>query len=107
MKHDDALEYLLDLDGVRYVIDDQLGLWVKFEIKKVSKRNRKQGIRYSLSLHDRHNDRILGFDNAHEVEYGRKQNVAPFKTYDHWHSNEDDRGRPYHYCNAEQLLVDF
>jgi hypothetical protein len=32
---DKTIEHLLDLDGVRYVIDEQLGLWVKFEVKKV------------------------------------------------------------------------
>ena len=27
---DKMLEHLLDLDGVRYVVDDALGLWVKW-----------------------------------------------------------------------------
>src|SRR3990167_5636714 len=107
MKHDDSLENLLDLDGTRYIIDDGLGLWVKFEAKKVSKISRKQGIKYSLSLHDRHNKRIMGFDNAHEIKYGGKQNVAPLKTYDHWHFDENDKGRPYQYKNAEKLMEDF
>jgi Family of unknown function (DUF6516) len=107
MKNDHTLEYLLDLQGVNYVIDEVLGLWVKFEVKKVSKTRREHGIKYSLSLHDRCNKRLLGFDNAHKIEYDGKQNVAPKKTYDHWHKDEFDQGRPYHYLNAEKLLSDF
>lgn len=107
MKNDQSLEYLLDLDGVRYVIDDDLGLWVKFDAKIVSKNTRKQGIKYSLSLHDRNNKRIMGFDNAHEIQYRKKRNVAPLKTYDHWHFDGNDQGRPYCYKNAEKLMVDF
>jgi hypothetical protein len=38
------------LDGDRIIIDESLGLWVKFDVKRVS--TRPQGIRYSLSLHD-------------------------------------------------------
>ena len=87
------------MDGVRYVIDDDLGLWVKFQVKTVSEDKRKQGIRYALSLHDRQNTRIMGFDNAHLIRQGN--------IYDHWHADENDTGRPYHYQNAEKLLKDF
>jgi len=31
---DKTLEHLLELNGVRYVVDDELGLWVKFAAKK-------------------------------------------------------------------------
>lgn len=101
------MENLLDLDGVRYVIDDALGLWVRFQAKKVPVSRRKQGIKYSLSLHDRYNVRIMGFDNAHEIQYGAKNNVAPLKTFDHWHHDENDAGRPYRYTTAEKLMHDF
>lgn len=104
---DNTLDCLLDLDGLRYVIDDALGLWVKFDIKTVPNKNRATGIRYSLSLHNRHNERIMGFDNAHAIEYGAKTNVAPMKTFDHWHISKDDIGHPYHYKNAAKLLEDF
>lgn len=102
---DHTLENLLDLNGERIVIDNSLGLWVKFEIKKSE--NRQQGIRYSLTLHNKTNERIMGFDNSHEVEYGAKKGVSPKRTYDHWHFNENDRGRPYLYTNAAQLIQDF
>ena len=100
MREDGLLEYLLEMNGVRFVIDQIFGLWVKFDVKRVTKGIRPQGIKYSLSLHDRHNRRIMGFDNAHEIEYGGKQNVAPMKTYDHWHSDENDTGQFYDYESA-------
>ena len=33
---DAGIENLSELDGVRYVIDERLGLWVKFEAKEFS-----------------------------------------------------------------------
>ena len=82
-RKDRTLEHLLDLDGVRYVVDDSLGLWVKFEARKVPRENRSHGVRYSLNLHDRTNQRIMGFDNAHAIKCGGKLHVAPKRTYDH------------------------
>lgn len=105
---DSSLEHLLDLDGEKFVIDERLGLWVKFEVKKIKpSKERPKGIRYSLTLHDAENTRIMGFDNAHLVEYGGKNQVKPKQTYDHWHRDISDRGRPYHYVNASKLLEDF
>ena len=107
-RKDKTLEHLLDLNGVRYVVDDSLGLWVKFEIRKVKPTGDKScNIRYSLSLHDSYNTRIMGFDNAHVIEFGGKRNVAPKKALDHWHCNAEDKGRPYFYENAAKLLADF
>jgi hypothetical protein len=107
MKDDKTLENLLDLNGIKMVIDEKLGLWVKFEVSVTSWSIRPNGVRYSLSLHDRRGRRIIGFDNAHEIEYGAKRMVAPKRTFDHWHFNEQDEGRPYHYLNAGKLLEDF
>ena len=107
MKDDKTLENLLDLDGIKMVIDEKLGLWVKFEASVTSLSIRSNGIRYSLSLHDQHGRRIIGFDNAHKIEYGAKRMVAPKRTFDHWHFNEHDEGRPYHYVNAGKLMEDF
>ena len=61
----------------------------------------------TLSLHDQHGRRIIGFDNAHEVEYGGKHMVSPKRRFDHWHVDEHDKGRPYHYVNAGRLVEDF
>lgn len=109
MRNDDkTLENLLDLDGVRYVIDDHLGLWVKFEIMKVlPSKDRPHGIKYSLTVHDRFNKRLIGFDNAHAIEFGGKRNVAPTRLFDHWHRDGSDFGRPYHYVTAGKLVEDF
>lgn len=49
----------------------------------------------------------MGFDNSHEIEYGGKRGVAPKRTYDHWHFDVKDEGRPYEYSNAGNLLEDF
>ena len=107
MKDDKTLENLLDLDGIKMVIDEKLGLWVKFEVSVTSLSVRPNGVRYSLSLHDQHGHRIIGFDNAHEIEYGPKRMVAPKRTFDHWHFNENDEGRPYDYVTAGRLMEDF
>jgi hypothetical protein len=105
---DETLSNLLQLDGDRFVIDERSGLWVKFEAKEVSKStDRPHGVKYSLTLHDRSNRRIMGFDNAHAIELGAKKKAAPKKTYYHWHRDENDSGRPYEYTNAGQLLEDF
>lgn len=107
-QEDKTIENLLELDGISYIIDEHLGWWVKFEAKRVEPcKERRHGIRYSLTLHDRSNARMMGFDNAHAIEYGRKMNVAPKRIYDHWHRDASDNGRPYHYQNAGKLLEDF
>jgi hypothetical protein len=105
MKQEDySLENLLELNGERIVIDESLGLWVKFEV--IRTKSRAQGIKYSLTLHN-NNKRILGFDNSHEIEYGAKKGVSPKRTFDHMHYDENDRGRPYNYTTAGKLLEDF
>ncbi len=107
MKDDKTLENLLDLDDTKMVIDEKLGLWVKFEAFSTSVSIRSNGVRYSLSLHDKLGNRIMGFDNAHEIEYGSKRKVSPKRTFDHWHFDERDKGRPYDYVNAGKLMEDF
>ena len=71
-KEDAALETLLDLDGEIFPMDN--GYWTKFEACRVAPtRHIPFGIKYSLSLHDRNNTRILGFDNAHAQKPKRKK----------------------------------
>ena len=107
MKDDKTLKNLLDLDGVKMVIDEAIGLWVKFEVSITSSSVRSNEIHYSLSLHNKLGHRIMGFDNAHEIKYGAKRMVAPKRTFDHWHFDEFDEGRPYDYVNAGKLMEDF
>jgi len=104
-KIDRTLDNLLALDGEHFVINESLGLWVKFEVIETTAR--EQGIKYSLSLHDKSNMRIMGFDNSHEIEYGAKKGVKAKRTFDHWHYDSFDKGRPYEYVNAVKLLEDF
>ena len=106
---DKSIQNLLELDGIRYVIDEHVGLWVKFEAKKVTvSKEKPHGIKYSLTLHDRSNKRIMGFDNAHPATDNSKKNAASKKVpHDHWHRNHLDTGTPYKYINTHQLLEDF
>ena len=61
------LQTLLDLDGTRFWPKTQY--WVKFKARLVEPTPHiPHGIKYSLTLHDRNNTRILGFDNAHAVK---------------------------------------
>ena len=105
--NDNTLQNLLDLDGEKFFIDEKLGVWVKFEAKETSADVRISGVKYSLTLHDRTGDRIMGFDNAHEIEYGAKNKVAGKRTYDHCHVDGKKEIRPYIYTNAGKLLEDF
>ena len=66
------------------------------------------GIRYSLSLHEPHGRRILGYDNAHAVRPPKKFKYAGrILTFDHTHRQASDKGVPYEFTNAQQLLEDF
>ncbi|MCF6173054.1 MAG: hypothetical protein L3J44_04635 [Campylobacteraceae bacterium] len=70
------LENLLNLDGEVFPMDS--GYWVKFEAKKVALSiNVPHGIKYSLTLHDKLNKRVIGYDNVHSFKpkqkYGAKK----------------------------------
>jgi len=104
---DSGLETLLALDGTEYT--EENGYWYKIEAFLVeSTRERPHGIRYCLTLHDNYNQRILGFDNAHgiKVKEGGRYSGRIIK-YDHVHTSINDKGTPYEFDGAEQLLKDF
>ncbi len=62
-----GLKYLLELDGEIFPMDN--GYWTKIEAKQVdSNEKNPHGIKYSLTLHDKNNTRIIGYDNAHGVK---------------------------------------
>jgi hypothetical protein len=66
---DPSLDTLLFLDGESFVVED--GFWVKFEVRRVAaSAKRPHGLDYSLTLHNKANERLLGFDNAHPVRQG-------------------------------------
>lgn len=108
MKPEIGLDELLYLNDT--IIDQGDGYWVKIEAK-LSKRKtdeRPHGIRYSLTLHAPNGSRILGYDNAHSVKEKKGKYAATrYTAYDHKHCNIGDKGIPYHFSNARQLLVDF
>ncbi len=69
---DQTLETLLLLDGEIFPMEN--GYWTKFEVYQVNPNEHiPHGIRYSLTLHDKYNHRVLGFDNAHGIKPIRKR----------------------------------
>jgi hypothetical protein len=100
-KHDPALDTLLELNGITLVVDPQGGHWVRFVVNKVPPTPEKpHGLDYSLTLHDRNGDRLVGFDNAHPVANQRRG-----KPQDHRHRIRTVK--PYDYRDAATLLSDF
>lgn len=102
--HDPGLETLLDLDGEVFMVGK--GYWTKFKACRVEQsEQRPHGIRYSLTLHDRSNQRVLGFDNTHGVKPKRKKFGARKVTWDHKHTGE--KVEYYEFESAGQLMEDF
>ena len=99
MLRDFTRDALLDLHGQVLVLED--GCWIKFEVRQVAVSNvRPHGIKYSLTLHDPNNERIVGYDNAHAVDKKRWT-----EGYDHRHFG--DIVKPYSYHDAVSLLESF
>lgn len=103
---DVGLETLLDLNGQAYCLDN--GYWVKFEAWRVAANEKiPHGIRYSLTLHDRQNHRVIGFDNAHGCPTPRRKRFSGRRiVWDHRHHPGETIG-PYEYESAAQLIEDF
>ena len=107
MREDDGILTLIDLHDL--IIDQGDGYWVKIEawVADVSV-NIPHGIRYSLTLHEPYGKRILGYDNAHGVKAPKKFKFAGVRLpYDHKHRHISDKGVPYSFKDAHQLLSDF
>ncbi|MFP5204217.1 MAG: DUF6516 family protein [Acidobacteriota bacterium] len=100
-QQDPALDALLDLNGLTFVVDPCRGFWVRFVVTPVRPTAEKpHGLDYSLTLHGPDGERLVGFDNAHPVGQQRRGNPQ-----DHRHRIRTVR--PYEYCDAAQLLADF
>ena len=99
------LDTLLNLDGEVFMMDD--GYWVKFEAKRAAPSPAiPHGVRYSLTLHDKNNTRVVGFDNAHAIKTKSRKRFSGRKvTWDHKHHLETVE--PYEFESAGQLLEDF
>ena len=107
MKRDTGIDTLLDLHGS--ILAQEGGYWIKLEAWQVEvSAHIPHGIRYSLTLHEPYGKRILGYDNAHAVKPPKKfkysGRVLP---YDHMHRHVSDKGLPYEFLDAQQLLNDF
>ena len=107
MNLDTGLDVLLSLDGTEYT--EENGYWYKIEASLIEPtKERPHGMRYSLTLHDNYNQRILGFDNAHAVTAKKRgYHVGTIVSYDHVHRSIKDKGVVYEFKNAQQLLNDF
>ena len=103
-KHIAGLENLLMLHGEIFPMDN--GYWTKIEAWMTSiTKQVPHGIRYSLTLHDRNNVRVLGYDNAHHIKPKRKRFAVEKTTWDHKHLKS--RVEHYEFESADQLLEDF
>jgi hypothetical protein len=101
---DYGLQTLLDSDGEIYSITN--GYWVKIEARKVTPTEHiPYGIKYSLTLHDKHNERIIGYDNAHDCLPKTSNYRAKKITWDHVHKKY--KVSFYEFSTAGQLMEDF
>lgn len=97
------LENLLMLDGEVFPLDS--GCWVKFEAKEIEPSGAiPHGVKYSLTLHDKRNHRVIGYDNAHSFKPTQKYG-AKKETYDHVHKRMEVVS--YEFESATQLIEDF
>jgi hypothetical protein len=107
MKRDTGIDTLLDLNGE--IIAQESGYWIKFDAWRVTPSAEiPHGIRYSLTLHEPYGKRIIGYDNAHAIKpLGKHNYTGRIRTYDHKHRHVSDKGVPYVFKDAQQLLNDF
>lgn len=99
----DELEHLLSLDDEIFPMDN--GYWVKFEAKRVDESEQiPHGIKYSLTLHNKNNRRVIGYDNAHSFKSGKKYG-AKKETYDHIHKQSNIIS--YEFDSPAKLIEDF
>ena len=97
---------LLDLHD--QIIDQEGGYWLKIEAWEVERsKDIPHGIRYTLTLHAPSGKRILGYDNAHAVKVKGKKYSGQRLPFDHKHRHVSDKGVPYEFKDAHQLLADF
>ena len=103
-KHDSGLDVLLLLNGEIFPMEN--GYWTKIEAKIVDANEHiPHGIKYSLTLHDPNNTRILGYDNAHGIKSKKRKYGAKRLVWDHRHERRNVD--PYEFDDAVQLLEDF
>jgi len=105
-KRDLFEQYLLDLDGRYFQLE--AGYYAKFIFLVVPKSQEKpHGFNYSLTLHRKAGERILGFDNAHAVpkRSGPAAKSKQRREFDHKHKG--NRTYQYEYIDLTTLINDF
>jgi len=107
MREDHGIATLIELHD--QILDQGEGYWIKIEAwRVVASAGIPHGIRYALTLHEPRGKRILGYDNAHAVKPTAKFKFSGQRlAYDHRHRSATDKGVPYEFQNAQQLLEDF
>ena len=101
-----SMEFLLSYNGRRHMLRG--GYFLRFEVRRVKKTIRvPHGIAYAFTLHDSSGLRVMGCDNSHLVAHKGSKYVKPPVVADHIHLSPVDKGRPYEFVSAEQLLTDF
>ena len=101
------LEPLLVLDGADFEMAP--GVIVEFRAQRTGVTpERPHGISYALVLRSKAGGLPwLRFDNAHGVQERTRGYRQKRTAYDHWHRTGRDKGRPYKFTTAIQLLDDF
>lgn len=106
MMEDHPIRTLLELHD--QILDQEDGYWIKIEAWEVKpSQDIPHGIRYTLTLHAPSGKRILGYDNAHAVKVKGKRFSGQRLLFDHKHRHVADKGVPYKFKNAHQLMSDF
>lgn len=107
MRADSGIETLLELNG--NIIQQEHGYWVEIHAWCVESSSLiPHGVRYALTLHQLSGIRVMGYDNAHAVKpSGRFKYAGQVLPYDHKHRSISDKGVPYEFKDAYQLLQDF
>ena len=101
-----AAQNLLDLNGETFFIEESGSYWVKFEAVGVEVSEAKpHGIDYSLTLHSKSGERLVGFDNAHSVR--RTSGPGGKQTGPNDHRHTRNVVRPYKFTDAYKLVEDF
>ena len=112
MRIDPGIENLLLLNGTIIEADFELEYFALFTASRVAVTDgRPHGIKYSLTLHDSKNKRLIGFDNAHAIRDTRKGKFSRHRKLIEWDHEHRFRGMPaitpYNYKTAERLMSDF
>jgi hypothetical protein len=107
MRTDNGIDTLIDLNG--NIVQQERGYWVEIHAWRVESTVLvPHGIRYALTLHEQSGERVMGYDNAHAVKpSGRFKYAGQVLPYDHKHRHISDKGVPYEFKDAYQLLRDF